>query len=166
MKLAAWPLAQEGSLGHFDSLSLVPNEYAKIFTENLTPFQKNTIFYVCQLHEIKKKSNCFYTVIQTPIGKKIQPFHGTRRAHSNTSKKILKDVRKSLATPGTQQIFRAQVMKYTYIYIESLGFKPSPAVKILSENPGKLFYGPLNLEKIYFFTKIINLFGTSHKPLK
>ena len=144
VKLAAWLLAQEGSLGHFYSLSLVLNEQAIFFAENSTPFQKNAIFSVCQLHEFKK-SNCFSTVIQVPLGKKIHPFYSRRGAHSNTSKKILKYVPKSLATSGTQHILSAQVMKYTSI--ESLGSKISPTVKILSENTGKLFLYTFNVKK-------------------
>ena len=66
----------------------------------------------------------------------------------------MKYVRKSLATPGTQQIFRAQVMKYTSI--ESLGYKPSHAIKILSENPGKLFLWTFEPGKKYFFLQNLN----------
>ena len=98
-----------------------------------------------------KKSNCFSTVIQVFLGKKILPFYGTRGAHSNTLKKILKYVRKSLATPGTQHIFWSQVMKYTSI--ESLRSKLSPAVKILSKNPEKLFLWAFEFRKNIFFLK-------------
>ena len=85
-----------------------------------------------------------------------------------TLNKILKYVYKSLATPGTQYIFGAKVMKC--ISIKILGSKLSFTVKILPENLGKLFLWTFEPLKNIFCSKIVNLLsigvrksGTSEK---